>query len=325
VGWVEASARMHNRLMHTLNGNTTGTALMMGDIFSTGGGGGGASSHMTITQALSMVPPVPDAVKNLVASTPFGEKHPTWHSFTVNTEQLITALVLIEQSYAGRAWGVKLADIPMGIEATDCRYLVQAPTATLLFKEACICVEWFFKRSSLSYSSQMVDVKWADSIAYQGTGVYSNPIYSAIKFTCDAVARMIYAAQLQEGEVKDRNSSLYRVAAVEGRMGALEARIAALESQKSKFVIRGAPTVTCLMHLFALRTSLDIPPHTERIADLSDAAEDWLRDQLKSRKVWVKVKSVDSAEENHISWAPLEGGEVVGAGLIRKYGSHRFW
>ena len=329
LGWVEACARMHNRLMHALNGNTAQLTLVKDfDIFSSGGGWEGQKSQI-LTLALSMVPPVPEAVKNFVANTPFASTHPSWHTYTMNIPQMVTALVLIEQSNAGRVWGVKLADIPMEtqLQGADTKYKNPGGIA-----ELGISVAWFFKKSGLSDASPMASVNWADQNASQSRGSYSS--YPGNKANCDAIARMIYAAQGWTPEQVEDPGSTRRLAAVEGQVTAMEARIAALESQNSSLMnrLKGAPAATCLMLLFTqghgqtqLDTYTDIPPHTERISDLSDDAEDWLRQQLKTRNLWIKVVSMDSAEENHISWAPLEGGTEIGAAVIRKYGAYRFW
>lgn len=49
-----------------------------------------------------------------VSKTPFAKRHAEWYKAPYNVPQMITALVLIEQSPAGKAWGVELAAIPSG-------------------------------------------------------------------------------------------------------------------------------------------------------------------------------------------------------------------
>ncbi|RPB20306.1 hypothetical protein L211DRAFT_527369 [Terfezia boudieri ATCC MYA-4762] len=270
----------------------------------------------TFAQTLSLVPPVPEEVKKFMANTPFASKHPSWFTYNNNIPQMVTALVHIEQSSAGRAWGVKLADIPLGSQGTDARFL--SPGGIV---ELGVLVAWFFNKSNLNDSDKMASVKWAEQNVYQRGG--------ADKVNCDAIARMIYAVQeWAPDQVEDPGE---RLAVIEERVAALEAHIAALVSQNSSL----APAVTCLTLLFEQRhdqtqdstptSPFNIPPHIERISDLSDQAEDWLRQQLQTRSLWVKVTSMDSAEENHISWAPLEGGIEIGSAVIRKYGAYRFW
>ncbi|KAF8454721.1 hypothetical protein BGX38DRAFT_1171086 [Terfezia claveryi] len=277
---------------------------------------------MSIVQALNKVPPVPEEVKNFIANTLFASMHPSWYTYSHNIPQMVTALVHIEQSSAGRAWGVKLADVPLGSQGTDPIFL--SPGGIM---ELGVLVAWFFKKSNLIDSDKMVSVNWAADNVYQSGG--------ADKVNCDAIARMINA--VQEWAPDEVENPGERLAVIEGRVAALEADIAVLVSQNSSLVnrLRSSPAVTCLMFLFAqghdqtqFSTStspLNIPPHTERISDLSDEAEDWLRQQLKARNLWVKVASMDSAEENHISWVPLEGGIEIGTAVIRKYGAYRFW
>ncbi|RPB20305.1 hypothetical protein L211DRAFT_870720 [Terfezia boudieri ATCC MYA-4762] len=297
----------------------------------------------TFAQTLSLVPPVPEKVKNFMANTPFASQYPRWWTCNSNLQQIVTALVHIEQSSAGRAWGVKLADIPLVSQGTDTRFLYPGG-----IKELGVLVAWFFKKSNLNDSDKMATVKWAEQDVYQRGG--------ADKVNCDAIARMIYAVQEWAQDPGER------LAVIEERVAALEAHIAALVTQNSSLVnrLKSTPAVTCLMLLFEQRhdqtqdststsplnipphtegisdlsdqaqtstptSPLNIPPHIERISDLSDQAEDWLRQQLQTRSLWVKVTSMDSAEENHISWAPLEGGIEIGSTVIRKYWAYRFW
>lgn len=128
-------------------------------------------------------------------------------------------------------------------------------------------VEWFFVRSRLSEDASGAAVVWEDFVHTTGTQ------HPGIPFSYGAIKKMLYAAQeLQsrlDPDIKairdsgNANEVSMKFAAMETRLASLEADNATpssrlqqvtlkLQKVTSHIDIRGrAPTVTCLMHLFA--------------------------------------------------------------------------
>lgn len=295
---------------------------------------------------VSSVPPVPPEVLDKVAKTPFGQEYSAWENESFNIPQMITALVVIEQSPAGKAWGVELAAIPSGTKApSDARYSEGSSRPITLRTEA--QVEWFFRRSNLTESAPMANISW--HYTTENTG---------INFSCNAVRRMLYAAQELIDNKKDQ-----RLASLENKFAELERRMDSMSLELKQATANPqnhTPTVTCLMLLFVgymprfacstcnyLPTdndagsissdtaqkshaqstsfpSFDIAPHTDRLTDLNLDAKNWFLQQLDTRKIWVRATDPDS-NDNHISWSKFPGAVEMDKSVAFSHGNHRFW
>jgi len=316
-----------------------------------------SASH-TLAEVLSSVPPVPPGVLATVAATGYGQRYGSWATYknsdgthSWNIPQMVTAMVLIEQSPAGEAWGVRLAAIPDTVRTTsDTRYSAGCGGGILTGIFA--YVEWFFARSRLSEDAPWVAVQWEDP------GSISSTNWAGITFSCSAVSKMLYAAQNLQSQGLKLSSNFEQMS--------LQLQQVTLELQKITSDIRNRPpAVTCLMHLFAgytnfryshctstdstdTNTHIDTaaspsssspahPPaiattptfsialYTDRLSDLSPGAQDWIFKQLDTRTVWVRVTEPDSCN-NHISWTPFSGAvELSGKTLAFSYGNYRFW
>jgi len=324
------------------------------------------SAGRTLAEVLSSVPPIPPGVlAATVAARGFTQRHGSWVTYrsggrSWNVPQIITALVLIEQSPAGEAWDVQLAAIPDTVRApVDTRYSAGFGG---LFAEAFGYVEWFFERSGLSEGAPQATVKWEDPEAITATHL------SGVQFSCSAICKMLYAAQrLQSQEIKSQEiKSQETELSLKLEQVGLQLQQVSLELQKITSDIRNRPpAVTCVMHLFAgytnfryshctstvstgTNTHIDTPAspsssspahpaaiattptfsialYTDRLSDLSPGARDWIFKQLDTRTVWVRVTEPDS-HNNHISWTPFNGAvELSGKTVAFSYGNYRFW
>ena len=228
---------------------------------------------------------------------------------------MVTALVLIEQSPAGEAWGVRLANIPKTTvqAASDTRY--SAGCSGGILTEVFAYIEWFFARSRVSEDAPRATVKWEDSESLTMTQ------HAGISFSCDAVCKMLYAAQKLQSQEMELSLKLEQLG--------LQLQQASLELQKLASDIRKrGPTVTCLMRLFAsdsATSTFKIAPYTDRLSDLSPDAQDWILKQLDTRTVWVRATEPNSYD-NSISWTPFSGAvELSGKTVAFSYGNYRFW
>lgn len=315
-----------------------------------------ASGNLSLAQIVSSISnsPVPPAVLAAVAKTPYGQRNPTWADDSYNSPQMITALVLIEQSPAGKAWGVEMAAIPRDITfPSDTRYS-QGCTINAL-NDARAQVEWFFTRSNVGGNAPMATISWKDP---QSLKVREWP---GLALSCNAVSRMLYAAQQIQSRHDEQIKRDQRLASLENKIEELEGQIAVMSLELKQATLNlqtraRAPTVTCLMHLFVGHTSkftcpmynspstngaedtafprshdpptnypsFDIAPHTDRLSDLSPDAQNWLLQQLDTRKVWVRATDPDS-HDNHISWTNFSGAVEMGKSMAFSHGNHRFW
>lgn len=283
----------------------------------------------TYAKAISAaVPPnIPESVIAFVATTPYGLSNPNWAKFD-EVPQMITALVLIQESPAGRTWDVKLADIPRGTQPSDHRFRQECSKPTRVEMQA--CVEWFFKKSGLTETSPLATVQWSDKDVASGE-------YGGITFSCNAILRMLHAAQEQfpfRTLDKDIGSDLV---VLQKTISELQSEVAILKAQLF-LVSKRAPAITCLMHLFAGHYSspmcstctsestaptFSIAPHTDRLSDLGVDAQRWLLQQLDTRNLWIRVTDVDSYD-NHISWTKFEGAVEMGISVVFSHGNYRF-
>lgn len=308
------------------------------------------------SEFLAAVPPIPDEVIVLVNNSQFGKRNSNWIAQTKAWElsQVITALVLIELSPAGKKWGVQLAAIPAGTVPADQRFGGGLESSDAVWREGYGCVDWFFQKSGITSDAPMVTIKWHNPQLH----------VPGIKSSCHAVSRMLYAAQefkiaptdLENPKQPKQNmDTTQRVLNLEKKVLKLEVEIAALELQHTASRTR-TPTITCLMYLFqgasvpecptydsATRSStaktptsstsssitgiistFNLAPHTDRLSALGSDAQNWLWEQLAERTLWVRAIDVDS-EENHISWTKFEGAVEMGRSVVFSHGNYRFW
>lgn len=163
----------------------------------------------------------------------------------------------------------------------------------------------------------MATISWQDPVSITDTRI------SGIAFSCNAVLRMLYAAQEPQSVHDEQIKKDQKLASLENKVAELDSQNAAmsLELKKLQATVNlqtRAPAVTCLMHLFigcipkltyctgssvstdtATCTSwippvtvtrchdpptkyplFDIPPHTDRLSDLSTDAQKWFLQQL---------------------------------------------
>lgn len=230
------------------------------------------SDGRNLAEIVSSVPPVPPTVLATVAKTGYGQRHGSWATYkwngkhSWNIAQMVTALILIEQSPAGKEWGVQLAEIPSNIRtASDARY--SAGCGGAILTEVFAFVEWFFARSRLSEDAPGARVKWDDPEPLTGIA------HPGIAFSCNAVRKMLYAAQELQIQLElkakgNEGSTECAIAEMKAKLVELEANVTKLGSQMQQVsselqqfqvtshisnidIQNRAPTVTCLMHLFA--------------------------------------------------------------------------
>ncbi|KAF8475468.1 hypothetical protein BDZ91DRAFT_778647 [Kalaharituber pfeilii] len=258
-----------------------------------------------------------------VATTPYGQRNPSWASQAWNEPQMILALALIELTPKGKQWGAQLAQIPGGTRASDPRYSEECGAKALVEAEA--CVEWFFNRSGLSADSPMVQINWHNPS--------SMSTYPGIGFSCNAVQRMLYAVEVDLAtnygatslisQLKQRTDALENIVlrnagSTEQLIKDVEKRLSALETQRNAI-----PAVTCLMRLFE-ETELQVPSHTDRMLLLPSDARNWLLQELASRPVYVHATD-ENSDTNHIAWQAFEGSKKMNTDVVFQYGNYRFW